>query len=497
MKGFIYSIYGLIVLLISACSQTGYHEVHIYQTSKAGDKLKKSELSILNKNQNSGLAQVDVQPDKVFQTIEGFGGAFTESSAWVLNQITPGKRQEVIDAYFTPAGADYSLMRTHINSCDFSLGHYSYAAVAGDTLLENFTISEDMNDLVPLIKDAQQASKNGFKLLASPWTAPPWMKDNGEWNAGSLKPELYSTWALFFSKYIRAYAEQGINIWGITVENEPENNSGNWDSMLFTPLQMASFIKNNLGPQLKKDNAAVKIMIFDHNRDRVEEWANSILGDSAAAAFVWGTAVHWYSSTTEWYPETLNKVHASYPDYPLMHTEGCIDTEIPVWQDDTWYWSKEATDWGYTWAPEKDKPLHPPYVPVYRYARDIIGGLNSWLAGWIDWNIVLDDKGGPNHARNWCIAPVIVKPETDEAYYTPLFYVMSHFSKYIRPGAVRIGVTNPLPGLMITSCRNTDGSLAVVVLNQGEEKSIFELRVGSQSVVVEIPANALQTIIFS
>jgi glucosylceramidase len=178
-----------------------------------------------------------------------------------------------------------------------------------------------------------------------------------------------------------------------------------------------------------------------------------------------------------------------------MHTEGCIDTEIPVWLDDDWYWRKEATDWGYTWATEKDKPLHPPYVPVYRYARDIIGGLNSWLTGWIDWNIVLDDKGGPNHARNWCIAPVIVKPETGEVYYTPLFFVMSHFSKFIRPGAVRLDVKYPPAGLMVTACRNTDNSIAVVVLNQETEQSGFELQIGRQSVAVDIPGNTLQTIV--
>jgi glucosylceramidase len=493
MKKFIYVLCGFI-LFTSAYNQTGYRNVQVYQTSKSGDKLTESELPILSMTGTSGQPQIVIQPEKTFQTIEGFGGAFTESSAWVLNQVTPDKRQEVLNAYFTPAGADYSLMRTHINSCDFSLGHYSYAAVAGDTLLQHFTISEDMDDLIPLIKDAQKASKNGFKLLASPWTAPPWMKDNNEWNGGSLKPELYPAWALFFCKYLRAYADQGIKIWGVTVENEPEGNGGSWDSMIFTPQQMADFVKNYLGPQFKKNGITAKIMIYDHNRDHVEEWANQILGDPVAASFIWGTAVHWYSSTVEWYPETLNKVHESFPDKTLMHTEGCIDTEVPVWQGDKWYWSKEATDWGYTWAPEKDKPLHPPYVPVYRYACDIIGGLNSWLTGWIDWNIVLDDKGGPNHAKNWCIAPVIVKPETNEVYYTPLFYVMNHFSKYIRPGAVRIGVKNQIEGLLFTACRNTDGSIAVVVLNQGAEKSGFDLQIGNQSVAVEIPGNALQTI---
>ncbi len=139
-----------------------------------------------------------------------------------------------------------------------------------------------------------------------------------------------------------------------------------------------------------------------------------------------------------------------------------------MWQDDDWYWRKEATDWGFTWAKEEDKPLHPAYVPVYRYARDIIGGLNSWLTGWVDWNLVLDTQGGPNLASNWCCAPVIAKPETDEVYFMPMYYALAHFSKYFRPGAQRIGFKNPMENLMVTAVENPDGSLAVAVLNQGK-----------------------------
>jgi glucosylceramidase len=494
MKLLISSILLVILFTASGCTEGSYREVTVYQTSKAGDKLKQLE-NVAFQTASESMPAVVIQPEKTYQTIEGFGGAFTESSAWVLQQLSPEKRQQVIDAYFSANGANYSMTRTHINSCDFSLGHYSYAAVEGDTALEHFSIAEDMDDLIPLIKDAQKASGGGFKILASPWTAPAWMKDNNGWNAGSLKPELYPTWALFFSKYINAYAEQGIGIWGITIENEPEGNNGNWDSMHYTPEQMTDFLKNHLGPRLEKDGIPVNILIYDQNRDNVEEWAHKILSDPEAAKYAWGTAVHWYSSTIDWYPEALNNVHNAFPDKALMHTEGCIDNDIPVWQDDEWYWRKEATDWGFIWASAETKHLHPEYAPVYRYARDIIGGLNSWLTGWIDWNIVLDDKGGPNHASNWCIAPVICKPETDEVYYTPLFYVMSHFSKYIRPGAVRVGVVNPHDELMITACRNSDNSIAVAVLNQGEVPVGFDLQVGGQTVGLEIPGSALQTVV--
>ncbi len=489
----------LLVFLFSGCTQKGpeyeYTSVEVIQSSKAGDLVNVEKQIDWQQSQDGQGSVVTIDPRKTFQTIIGIGGAFTESSAYVLDQLSDAKRQEVLKAYFSKEGAAYSLMRTHINSCDFSLNSYSYADTKNDTLLTDFSIEDDMDDLIPLIKDAQNISSDGFKLLASPWTAPPWMKDNSGWKGGSLKKEFYPTWSLFFSKYIKAYQEQGIPIWGVTVENEPLGNGGQWESMIYTPQQMAEFVKHHLGPQFQKDGLDTKILIYDQNRDHLLEWASKILGDPQVADYIWGTAVHWYSSTVEWYPEVLDSVNRQFPDKPLMHTEGCIDAEVPVWRDDVWYWKREATDWGYDWAPEKDKHLHPKYVPVYRYARDLIGGLNSWLTGWIDWNIVLDDKGGPNHANNWCIAPVIVRPETDEVYYTPLYFVMKHFSKYIRPGAVRIDAAGVPDKLMLTACMNPDNSIAVAVLNQQDAAQSFQLSLHDKTVAVDIPGNALQTII--
>jgi glucosylceramidase len=158
--------------------------------------------------------------------------------------------------------------------------------------------------------------------------------------------------------------------------------------------------------------------------------------------------VHWYASTYDYFPEALQYAHRKAPDRHLINTEACVDAEVPRWQDDAWYWAKEATDWGWDWAPEDQKHLHPKYVPVFRYARDIIGCLNNHVDGWVDWNMVLDRQGGPNWANNWCVAPVIVDPEQDEVYFTPLYYTLAHFSRYIRPGAVRIGLENSDEDLM-------------------------------------------------
>lgn len=488
----------LFTAFLLSCSRSS-QTLRIHQTSASGDKLAdKGKVSAVA-TRDPELPSLVIRPDRQYQEIVGFGGAFTESSASVLNQLSKAKRAEVIRRYFGPDGAAYSLTRTHLNSCDFSLKTYAYDTIPGDTALLHFSIGEDIDDLVPFIRDAMKASKQGFKILASPWTAPPWMKDNGGWYGGSLKPEYYPVWADYFSKYIKTYQEQGIPIWGVTVENEPLGNGGQWESMIFTPQTEAEFVKAHLAPRFRKDGLDVKILIYDQNRDELEEWA-SMLDDPGLADVVWGTAVHWYSSTTDWYPDALNAVHEKYPNHMLMHTEGCIDNvgndePAGVWLKDEWYWNKEATDWGFFWAAEADKAKHPPYVPVYRYARDIIGGLNSWMVGWIDWNMVLDFQGGPNHKNNWCVAPVLADPKTDTAYYTPLYYVMAHFSRFIRPGAFRIGLDLESGELMAVACKNPDGSIALVVLNQGDPSVSFQVEFEGRFFPVTIQGRAVQTLV--
>jgi glucosylceramidase len=489
------SFIGWVCVANPGCSSSRDYTARIVQTSRAGDKAsEKQSLPFISENV-SRLPVIKLDPRQRYQEIAGFGGSFTESSASVLSGLSEEKRNEVLHAYFSPDGAAYSLTRTHMGSCDFSLSNYTYANTPGDLALSDFSIDEDRDDLIPLILDAAAVEGADFRIIASPWTAPPWMKDNNDWNGGSLLLEYYDTWALFFCKYIEEYERSGIPIWAVTTLNEPLGNAEQWESMIFTPAQMGRFVKNSLGPKFTEEDIDARILIYDQNRDHLEEWANGILGDPEAAKYVWGTAVHWYSSTYEWYPEELTRIHERFSGKKLMHTEGCIDSEVPVWRDDDWYWRPEATDWGYDWASEEERRFHPRYVPVYRYARDIIGGLNSYLTGWIDWNIVLDDTGGPNHAENWCIAPVIARPETDEAYYTPLYYVMRHFSRYIRPGAVRIGVENGITGLMVTAARNPDRSIIVEILNQADRGERFALELDSRFVEISIPGNALQTII--
>ncbi|WP_340106317.1 glycoside hydrolase family 30 protein [Rhodohalobacter sp. 8-1] len=482
----------IIVTLMAGCSNTDTLEVDIVETSASGNQL----TPVTDFPEADSMARISINPDERFQEITGFGGSFTEASAYLLNELSTENRNRIIDAYFGDDGARYSLTRTHMNSSDFSLGNYSYAPVAGDTELENFSIEEDRADLIPMIKDAMEVSTDGFKIISSPWTAPPWMKDNKQWEGGKLLPEYYDTWGLFFSKYLTAYSEEGIDIWGITIENEPLGNDDNWESMHYTPEEMNDFLVNHLGPQLERDNHDVVVLGYDQNRDtEMIEWVDAMYKENEeAASYYDGIAVHWYGSTYKIFEEQLQYAHEAAPGKYMIQTEATADAEVPVWRDDSWYWSKEATDWGWDWAPEDKKYLHPKYVPVYRYARDIIGTLNNWVDGWVDWNMVLNRQGGPNWAENWCLAPVIVDPELDEVYFTPLYYTMAHFSKYIRPGATRIGFENSDENLLLTAVENPDGSMAVVLLNQEEDSKGIELDLNGKTVSFAIHGKAIQTV---
>jgi len=476
-----------------SCKTTKELEIEVYETSAQGNSLKR----ITAFSDSEKPVVISINPEEKFQTITGFGGSFTESAAHLLYKLSPANRKKIMDAYFSEAGANYSLTRTHINSCDFSLKQYAYAMEDGDKNLDKFSIEEDRkNNLIPMILEAKSISKEGFKIISSPWTAPPWMKDNKKWVGGKLLPEYNDTWALYFSKYIDAYKKEGITIWGLTVENEPLGNGNNWESMLFSPEEMTNFVQYHLGPALEANGKAdVKILGYDQNRAGLKDWVDAMYKDEQTSKYFAGTAIHWYESTYEVFPDALQYAHKKVPGKYLIQTEACVDAEIPHWNDDAWYWKKEATDWGWDWASDKDKYLHPKYAPVNRYATDIIGCLNNWVDGWVDWNMVLDKQGGPNWFKNWCTAPVIVDPEKDEIYFTPLYYTMAHFSKFMRPGAVRIGCKLNDKDLLATAVKNPDGNIALVLFNPTEQVKNIAIQLNNLTKNISISAKALQTVI--
>ncbi len=467
-------------------------DFEVFETSENGNALTKIEA--FSSEENPTI--INLNPAEEFQKITGFGGSFTEASASLLNRLSQENRDKILNAYFSENGANYSLTRTTIASCDFSLSNYTYAKVENDLALANFTIEDDKDDLIPMILDAKAISKEGFNIIASPWSAPPWMKDNKQYVGGKLLPEFNDTFALYFSKYLQAYQKEGIDIWGVTVINEPHGNGNNWESTHFSPEEMTDFVQNHLGPKLEADKYGhVKILGYDQNRAGLKEWVDAMYKDENTSKYFAGTAIHWYESTYEVFPDALQYAHNKSPNKYLIQTEACVDSQIPHWNDDAWYWKKEATDWGWDWASEADKYLHPKYAPVQRYAEDIIGCLNNQVDGWVDWNMVLDRQGGPNWFKNWCVAPVIVDPEKDEVYLTPLYYVMSHFSKFIRPGAVKIGCETVNKDLKVTAVKNPDASIALVIFNPTEKGQSLEINLNNQKIKISIQAKALQTVV--
>ena len=402
-----------------------------------------------------------------FQEFLGFGGAFTEAASVTLDKMPATQRQEILKAYFSPdKGNAYSLCRTHINSCDFSLGNYAYTEVEGDVGLEHFSIDRDRQSLIPMIRQAMVLSGGSLRLLSSPWSPPAWMKTNGQMNnGGKLKPEYRSAWANYYVRYIEEYRREGIPIWGLTVQNEPAA-SQTWDSCLYTGEEERDFVRDYLGPALRDSGLGhVKLIIWDHNRDHMYERAKTVLDDPRAAQYVWGVGFHWYCGD---HFDNVQMTHEAYPDKHLIFTEGC----------------------------QEGGPHTGSWDAGERYARSIINDLNRWTVAWVDWNMVLDETGGPNHVGNLCSAPILADTQTGGILYQSSYYYIGHFSRFIRPGADRVGCAKTLDALDATAFLNIDGTIAVVVLNRSEQPIDFLLKIQGFQGKTDIPAHGIKTYLF-
>lgn len=422
-------------------------KLKVYLTAKdTEDRLALKENKALNFGEKIDKA-IEVFEDETYQTIEGFGGAFTEAAAYNFYKLGEENKNKILKAYFDKhEGNGYNLCRTHINSCDFSLGNYDYVEKY-DVELKSFNIAREKKYVIPFIKKAM-AFSNDIKLFASPWSPPAWMKTNGEMNnGGKLKEEFKDVWALYYAKYIKAMKEEGIDIWGITVQNEPEATQV-WDSCRYTAEEERDFVKYHLGPTLYKEGLKhINIIVWDHNRDLLYERAKVILSDKEASKYVWGVGFHWYSGDQF---ENLKKTHEEFPDKKLLFTEGCQEGGVKL------------GDWNVG----------------ERYGHNIIGDLNNYTVGWVDWNLLLDTQGGPNHVGNYCDAPIIVDVEKDEIYFQSSYYYIGHFSRFIKRGAKRIGFINPYDSLEVTTFKNPDGTIVTVVMNKSDEDIDFRFKVG-------------------
>ncbi|TFF38047.1 glycoside hydrolase family 30 protein [Mucilaginibacter psychrotolerans] len=413
-----------------------------------------------------------VDPTKTFQTMLGIGGALTDASAETFYKLPKDKQQEFLAAYFDKnIGIGYTLARTNIQSCDFSSGSYSYVSDS-DKGLRTFDISHDKKYRIPFIKEATIAAGGKLTLFVSPWSPPAFMKDNNDvLHGGKLKNEFAQSWARFYVKFINAYEKLGIPVWGLSVQNEPMATQS-WESCKYTAEEERDFVKNFLGPTLVKGGlAAKKLIVWDHNRDLLYQRASTILEDPAAAKYIWGIGFHWYETWTGAGQnfENTRLTHAAFPDKNLIFTEGCVEK----------FDFNRLGDWALG----------------ERYGLSMINDFNAGAVGWTDWNVLLDEKGGPNHVGNFCFAPIHADTRTGELIYTNSYYYMGHFSKFIHPGAKRVAAAASRDKLLTTAYMNPDGKLAVVVMNRTDEKIEYSLWIKGMAAKTTAEPHSIATLI--
>ncbi len=415
---------------------------------------------------------VFVDPAKTFQTILGIGGALTDAAAETFAKLPPVRQQELMQAYYDPdKGIGYTLARTNINSCDFSSGSYTYVD-EGDKELKTFNIDHDRQFKIPLIRKAMEASGNKLTLFASPWSPPAFMKDNNDMlHGGKLRSDFYQPWALYYTRFIKSYQKEGIPVWGISIQNEPMATQ-TWESCIYTSEDECNFLKNYLGPTMEKEGLGnVKIIVWDHNRDLIVQRALAIFNDPIASKYAWGMGFHWYEDWAgglQMYGN-VGLVHAAWPEKNLLFTEGCRGP----------FSSRRY----YAWDLGES------------YGRSMINDFNNWTVGWTDWNILLDEQGGPNHVGNFCFAPVHADTRTGELIYTNSYYYIGHFSKFVRPDAKRILTSPSRSALLTAGFINKDGKVAIVVMNQNDRKVIYHLCIGLQEAEITSLPHSIQTLV--
>ncbi|CAB3410096.1 unnamed protein product [Caenorhabditis bovis] len=457
----------------------------VYTSSKTGKRLKRSEHEA--KKTTHAKVKLTFNASEQFQTIMGFGGAFTDAVGINLENIGSNMADQIINQYYGEEGLGYVYGRVPMASCDFSVREYSYDDTDLDFELTNFKLAdEDVKYKIPYIKKARAASKNALKLFATPWSAPGWMKTNGRMIGGGKllgdqNGKYYNTWANYFVKFFEEYHKLGIDFWATTVQNEPTSGldpNYKWQTMYFSASMERNFIKKLLGPALQANAVTgnLTIMINDDQRYNLPHWPDTILNDPMAAKYVSGIALHWYEDFIE--PATvLTTTHNRHPDYFLMATEACA---------------------GYigSTGPELGK-----WSRAEEYANSLIRDISNWVTGFVDWNLVLDMIGGPNLVKNYVDAAIIINKDKQEYYKQPIWHVMAHFSKFVKPGAIRIGtyIAEKINDIEGVAFLNKDGTKTVVILNRDpvlpHSISISDVSVPDQFYTLELDANSIVTII--
>ncbi|MCQ2576493.1 MAG: glucosylceramidase [Treponema sp.] len=455
--------------------------IELYETTKDTERrLEKIDINQrVNPDFHGYSGTVVIDKTKEFQTFKGFGGAITESTGYVLSTLSEKKQKEILSAYYGKEGIGYTFTRSHMNSCDFSLENWTCCDQKDETL-ESFSMERPNKYIIPGIIAANKLLDGKLNLVITPWSAPAWMKTNNDMNhGGKVKPEYHGLWAQFYVRYIQELKKQNLEVSYISVQNEPAAVQ-TWDSCEYSAEEEGLFAVNYLRPALDKAGMEnIKILVWDHNRDIFKERFTNSMKVPGADKAIAGAAFHWYQGDQY---DQVQYVYENFTGKDLFFTEGCVE----------------------------GGPRNGAWFTGERYAHNIINDLNSGCNAWIDWNLVLDMQGGPNHVHNYCDAPVLADKESDTAYYQSSFYYIGHFSKFIKPGAVRISCTHDngwIPAsitgrgenlLESVAFKNPDGSIVFVITNRTEADLNYHLKFAEEDkpTVYCIPPRSIQTYIF-
>lgn len=431
-----------------------------------GERQREEKEFVLVPDKGEENRLLNLYPSVTYQTFEGFGGALTESAGYIYGQMREEQKEEMLREYFGAEKMGYRMARIPIDSCDFSLGHYEAVENALDISFAGFQMERVEKSILPLLDEAQKIHGDRLEIMLTPWSPPAYMKSNGDRNnGGELKAEYKKTWADYICRYIREYRNRGYLVKRISLQNEPKAVQ-TWDSCVYTAEQEKEFLRDYMWPALQENHLTdIEVFIWDHNKERAYERACEMI-DETTDHMVAGIAFHWYSGD---HFEALSMIHDKFPDKKLILSEACIE------------YCKFATD---------DFLKN-----AQKYAHDMIGNMNHGMNGFYDWNIVLDEKGGPNHVGNFCDAPFLFDTKKKELLRRNTADYLWHFTHFIKPGAERIGSSSYTDELEATAFVNPDGRIVAVLLNRTDHPLSVNVRLGEQMAQITIGANTIGTVV--
>ncbi len=428
--------------------------------STEGNYLKELEI----KKSNSNVIDIKIDGNMHYQTILGFGGALTDAASFNYELLSEDKKSEFIRKVFTNEGLNYNFIRLSIGSCDFAKETYDYLDEEG-----NFSLEHDLKSIIPLVKRIKNLTD--INVFASPWSPPAKYKTNNcRQHGGKLKDDCYDLYSHYLLTYLKNMKENGINIDYMTLQNEPQAVQI-WDSCIYEGPEEARLLEK-VYHLIKQEGLDTKILIWDHNKDVIVDRIKETI-TKENSSYIYGIAYHWYDNYCN---QELSKVHQLYKDKVLMFTEGCV--ELLLMDKDN---------------PEKNIGN---FANGLRYAKNYILDLENYSSCFIDWNLLLDEKGGPNYVGNYCEAPIMYNKEEDKLVYNPSYYIISHFSSFISKGDVRVKTIVYDESILATSCKKLDNNTyIIIVFNQENDKNI-KIEINDEIFEIFLKEGTVATLIY-